>query len=245
LRSDLLVHWTGAKDISPGVRELADLDRLTPDQESAYVQRLRDILIGGLKMTTPREKIRGPTTAQLVYEAPMVCFTEVRLSETFNHAARYGLLGIAVDRRFVLDSFGAPVHYLRNHAQERLLARATDLGAWIRDSKPKDDYRNAYYYMISFLKPMSNPDTDDFTYLDEHEWRIVAPHDYGPSKSIRTRQPGSVDLYVELKPEDIRLLTFPNDATRQKASNDKTIMDWFRAIGRPPVFLTVRECLQF
>jgi len=82
------------------------------------VKRLADIISKGFWMTKPPEKIHGANGSHVEYHSPMTCFTEVRLSDTELHTQRYGLLGIAVNRHFVLERFGGPVHYVRNHCTE-------------------------------------------------------------------------------------------------------------------------------
>jgi hypothetical protein len=211
----------------------------------AYVDRLRSILFNGFHMTTPIEEMRGPTTARLKYQAVVVCFSEVRLSQAFDHAMRYGLLGIAVDRKFVLDSFGGPVHYVRNHSDERVIARTTDMLAWFRDSKATEIYQEAFSYTMSFLKPMSDEQTDNYQYLDENEWRIVATRDFADTRSIRSSSPDRQGYNVLLSPDDVKLVVFPNDTVRGRAAQEKQVADWFRPLGRHPTFITISECLQF
>lgn len=108
MRTDFLVHWTG-KDIC------LDSQALSDEHRARYVDRLADILGKGFWMTKPDEKIYGNKNVYIEYSAPMTCFTEIRLSQAKLHAQRYGLLGVGVTRRFVLDRLGGPVHYVRNH----------------------------------------------------------------------------------------------------------------------------------
>jgi len=43
---------------------------------------------------------------------PATCFTEVRLSNTLDHAKHYGWLGFAFSRDFVMKRYGAPMQYV-------------------------------------------------------------------------------------------------------------------------------------
>ena len=152
-------------------------------------------------------------------------------------AAGQGLRG----RRVSLQ----PVHYVRNHSDERVIARATDVWAWLRDSKADQIFMDAFHYTVSFLKPMSDEETDNFRYLDENEWRIVATRDSADSRSIRFSNPDRQGYNVLLSPEDVKLVVFPNDSVRSRASQDSAVVNWFHPLGRQPTFLTIAECLQF
>ena len=101
MRSDFLVHWTG-KDICKYPNEL------DTGKRNNYVDRLVDILTYGFWMTvpTPVERVEGFADSWIEYKTPMTCFTEIRLSQAQEHSSRYGLLGVSVDRRFVLDRYG-------------------------------------------------------------------------------------------------------------------------------------------
>jgi len=139
LRSDFLVHWTGAKDIEKEykkgksiVREdktLSDEERkekykmLCKERRRKYVKRFHDTLepIGledpranGLWMTRMQEKIplRKPRDRSLKYDVPVTCFTEIKLSDIRDHTMRYGCLGLGFSRSFVIRRFGAPVQYV-------------------------------------------------------------------------------------------------------------------------------------
>jgi hypothetical protein len=106
MRSALLTHWTG-KDIQTEAR------LLDANSRARYVTRLRDTLRSGLWMTVPSETLVGhagaSAPARIQYHTPMTCFTELRLSQSQPHHIRYGLLGLVVDRMFVLQRSGGPV----------------------------------------------------------------------------------------------------------------------------------------
>lgn len=246
MRSDLLVHWTG-KDIPTRGTDKNGYPVLDATQEVAYLNRLRAILNQGIWMTVPTETMFGNGGSSIRYQIPMVCFTENRLSVTLSHALRYGLLGIAVDRRFVLDRNGGPVHYVRNNSAERLVAESADVGSWIKKTvnQPQDQYvADAYYYMISFLKAMSNA-ADDFTLLDENEWRLAFTEEAKAAGHIvpSSASPGS--YAIKLIPNDIRLVVFPTPSVLKKAAADAAVAGWFQQIPQPPVFLTIRDCAHF
>src|SRR6185369_5575847 len=119
MRTDLLVHWTG-RDIVTNRFSVND------EHRQRYIERLVDIIDNGFWMTTPTERIQGGggLNSWIQYLAHMTCFTEVRLSQTELHTQRYGLLGVGVSRRFVLERYGSPVHYVRNHCSECIVENA-------------------------------------------------------------------------------------------------------------------------
>ena len=101
-------------------------------------------------------KITIPATAQC-------CFTELKLSESRRHAARYGRLGIGVKRPFLFERFGRPLAYFgfgeQKHNDKFLESCAHDLG----DKS-----------LLNFFKPM-NTALGKLTYdlYSESEWRIL------------------------------------------------------------------------
>jgi hypothetical protein len=235
-RSNFLVTWTG-KDIDPS--------GLTDSGRRRYVERLKDILAHGLWMTDPSERITGNTDCHVKYEAAMTCFTEVRLSQARNHAARYGSLGIAVERKFVLDRFGGPVHYVRNSSSgECVIGNAQEVLSFLKVHAPKAVQE---YFAINsaFLKSMSNRDSDDFAYIDEHEWRIVHTFEMVGRGKIKTTGQARPQFRIPLEHSDIKLIVVPDSATLDLMLADSAIVDFFSKAGRPPIYLTLDECEQF
>ena len=92
LRSDFLVYWTG-KDIHKDYRDLSCKHRI------AYKNRLLSILNDGLWMNRGTEEISVPGLYKLGYtDAPMTCFTEIKLSIIDRHTQLYGCLGFGFRR---------------------------------------------------------------------------------------------------------------------------------------------------
>lgn len=236
MRTDLLVHWTG-RDIATNRFLLDDAQR------AAYVTRLADILSRGFWMTTPPEKIHGASESWIKYEAPMTCFTEVRLSDTELHTQRYGLLGIAVNRHFVLERYGGPVHYVRNHCTESMIENVQVLLDPIK-ALPDPDLGRFFAQNSAFLKAMSDKNTDNFVYLNEQEWRIIHTDRQLELGNILDTKPGPPLYRIPLKLDDIRLVVFPDDRTRSLGLADPELTD-LRQARRVRPLLTVEECGQF
>jgi hypothetical protein len=243
VRSSLLVYWTG-KDIHLDLKTMSDVNRRD------YVERLRDILTNGFWMNAPPEKIDGwasvPGSAGISvwYETPMTCFTEVRLSQAELHSQRYGLLGIGVERKFVLDRRGGPVHYVRNSPREAVVGNAYAVGLYCRQLAARE-----WAYLkqnIGFMKPMSNRGSDDFAYLDEHEWRIIHTPEIETEKLIHATGLEKPKYRIPVQPGDVRLIVFPDAATRYLAFDDAEIQKFFQGWRRKlPVWLTIDECMDF
>src|SRR4030042_1175833 len=105
IHSDFLIHWTGI-----------DIDRVYDQQwyqsdksetnkscdvTGKYFKRLHDILQFGIWMTPENEStLCFNNTSINVPPTPRSCFTELKLSESRQHAQNYGRLGIGVKRPF-------------------------------------------------------------------------------------------------------------------------------------------------
>jgi hypothetical protein len=239
-----IVHWTG-KDIS------TDRNNLSDSQRRDYVARARSILQDGFWMTRPKEQLIGsiPTLddsfGACEYVIDQTCFTEVRLSEAGLHSQLYGLLGIGVERKFVLDRRGGPVHYVRNAPRETVVGNSLNLLSYLQKTGAKDE-AELVRRNIGFLKPMSNPGRDDYAYLDEHEWRILhTPKEEGQGLIAATGLDTPV-YRIPVQPGDVRLVVFPDADTRCAANDDEQIVRFFQAVKRKmPIFLTVEECRDF
>ena len=123
-------------------------------------------------MSELEEQVYGYKGCFINCTGAATCFTEIRLSQAERHACRYGLLGIGVTRSFVLDRLGGPVHYVRNHDVECVVGNIK----FLLDDLTKRDAEmglRALTVNSAFIKKMSDHGSDDFIYLDEHEWRII------------------------------------------------------------------------
>jgi len=107
------------------------------------VDRLFDIVENGFWMNAPKEQLTGGNarassgSISYKYFANMTCFTEIRLSQCHTHAKQYGQLGVGVDRKFVLDRWGSPVHYVRNRGDEHIVGAFFDLRVVLLNAKNK------------------------------------------------------------------------------------------------------------
>jgi len=248
-RTDLLVHWKG-RDIH------TDMATLTDDHRRRYVERLMDIVGNGFWMTRPPENLTGAHvvsssgTVSFTYSTDMTCFTELRLSASGSHAKAFGLLGLSVSRRYVLDRWGAPVHYVRNAGDERIV------GAFIRlrylvgrlcrtGAKEADEAIGYVDYLGAFLKAMSCRGRDDYRHLDEQEWRVVVTEPQLKKGTMVATGHHEPEYRLKLSPGDLRLVVFPDAETRSMAVARDEFQAFRSATGDGPHLLTVQECEQF
>jgi hypothetical protein len=195
----------------------------------------------------------------------MTCFTEIRLSQTIEHASKYGLLGIGVTRKFVLDRWGAPVWYVRNRKDEQIVHYLNYISVEpmlfvqelidrqiLAEKQPmQQNFMESVAFTNSFIKNMSTAgkEEDDFVYLDEHEWRIVISEkllDRGGVVSastathIASQAPGAYKIL--LQPSDLKILILPDDRAKQMALACREIIEWFGHSSPLPPFLTLADC---
>ena len=244
-RSSLLTYWTG-KHIE------RNPDNLNEHTRTEYLEILWSILDEGIWMNKIQEEIlgwsdKGPDSI-ISMEVPMVCFTELRLSQSLPHRARYGLLGIVVDRQFVLKRHGAPVFYIPSHADESIVGNLFQTLDWInKQPNPKktgaDQLLQNFFVPISYLKAMSSPGSDDFQNLDENEWRIVHTdrlQQQGLFISTGKERPAYI---IPLIPTDLKMIVLPDSQVRDRVIEDDRFVDWFD--HKFPPLLTVGKIGEF
>ncbi len=203
IHPDLLVHWTGGKDIEAKYKP--DWDNTHPDDissevDKAYLRRLRDILEFGLWMKT--HEAYNENGIHLP-PAECLCFTELKLSHSRTHARQYGRLGIAVKRPFLFRKSGRPVIYFENRNKE--------IPVFLRDCLT--DLKNKK--LLQFFKPFDSGRGRRMSeeYYSESEWRIIAgvdPHEDAWITDPRKTKDADVKAYFKaLSPErqeDLRYL---------------------------------------
>ncbi len=239
-RSDFLIHWTG-KDIHRDYITLCDIQR------EKYLDRLRGTLCGGLWMMKIPEKFKLDAGPELRYEIPATCFTEIKLSDTYEHTKHYGCLGFGFNRSFVLSQWGQPVQYVvsKNSPIIRNIHNMSIFLDKLKIGEAKDT-KDLLMFIFCFTKKMSDNECypDDFKNYDESEWRILLMED-------NERHQPKVKLYngdnppakITFDPNDLKIIIFPDHKTRQMAFNDSYVVSW---LGKNiPIMATIEECLYF
>ncbi|HKO53339.1 MAG TPA: abortive infection system antitoxin AbiGi family protein [Polyangiaceae bacterium] len=200
-------------------------------------------------MTIPEEEIacssNSPSGSYIAYQTAMTCFTELRLSVAAEHARKYGALGLVVDRQWVLDRWGAPVHYVRSNLDEAIVGNMKATMDWLKRQKSPEAtrvYENVLH-TVAFMKGMSRPRKDDFAYLDENEWRIVHTFDQVTKGQLVATGTALPTHKIPLVPTDVRMVIFPDDACRDMACRDVSVTRWLA--GHHVPFVTALEAAQF
>lgn len=255
-RSRLLTYWTGK-----GIEK--DPTCLNAETRQMYVERLWSILSEGLWMNHVDEELIGwkdelmmsylkekyniddtnPFSAMMKRIA-VTCFTERRLTQSKPHNDLYGLLGIVVDRTFVLERHGAPVFYVRSHPDESIVGNLFQTYYWIEDQEKRGaDYATQvlenFSVPLAFVKAMSKPSADDFEYLDENEWRIVHTYRIEERGLIVPTNQDPPKYKIPLKRTDLKMLVLPDSIVKELVAKDARISEWFN--NQLPPILTVED----
>jgi len=244
-RSRLLTYWTG-RNIERNPNELND------EKRSEYLERLWSILEEGFWMNHIDEEVIGYSEvvshSSIKMTVPMICLTELRLSQSQEHNTRYGLLGIVVDRQFVLERHGAPVFYVPSNTEETIVWNVVQAIIWLEDQCKRrttgaEQLLQNLYVPFSYLKSMSTQDTDDHINLEESEWRIVHTYKIQERGLIVQTKKEPPKYKIPLKPGDLKMIVLPDTDVRELVMSDDRITKWFN--GKFPPLLTVEEIANF
>jgi hypothetical protein len=248
IHSKFLVHWTG-KDINSFNSEIND--NLRKEYIARlYIARLRDNLLKGLHMRPGKETIYGKDNKGITAEIARVCFTEIKLTQTEEHAKRYGRLGIGFDRNFVLEREGNPVFYVQNGDKGHIVENLDVLRGWMSSLPPNTvgSKIDELGIIFGYLKKMSDRNENELKYYDEMEWRIVhidrltGPNNYIQDYGETTEQ-GKKFFRLKVRPKDVRLIIFPDNETIRLALCDEKISDYFKS--HIPTLIALDDCENF
>ena len=224
IHSKILVHWTGGKDIEK---------RPKGERPQLYVERLKNDLQEGLYAKTTKEDVIRKLK---IKNLTRLCFTEIRLSQAQMHAKRYGKLGLGFSRDFIMNKGGRPVIYIpfKAAADSRLLEDS--FRNVYSKSKGQDDIHKPFISIMTHIKRMSNGKGED--YYEEMEWRIV--HRANDKNIIDT---GSGFHRLKFKPNDLKVIIFPNEYTKQLSLKDDYIKNYLSK--HMPIIATLHDCRNF
>jgi hypothetical protein len=169
VHSDFLIHWTGKDLDCANDPHWANGDKSTTDSvlTKKYLERLHSILKYGLWLTAEPERPWPVDVKVTIPSTPKVCFTELKLSESRNHARRYGRLGIGFKRPYLFNRRGRPLVYYGYHD---VIQNDQFLKACGTDLKNKD--------LLNLFKPMnSSASVLNYDLYSESEWRIIRFHE--------------------------------------------------------------------
>lgn len=243
-RSKFLTYWSG-KDIA------TDTSALTVELRQRYVSRLVDIIENGFWMTVPKETVTGWSARShgsfIRYETAMTCFTELRLSSARTHTKRYGLLGIVVERQFILDRYGGPVMYVRSDPREAVVGNLKEILQWLErplvaDMPESSQVRKNLLHAIAFLKSMSDPETDNFAYIDENEWRVILADNLVKKGFIVATESLSPPYRLPIRAPELRMLVVPDAVCRTLITGNVTYQKYLGGSQVP--ILTIDEATE-
>lgn len=243
-RSDLLIHWTG-KDIC------TDLNSLNDTHRRRYLERLRSSIEKGLWLTKNTnenevpdiDKIRSGSR-HVCCAAPFISFTELRASQSVRHISDYGLMGFAFSRIEILRRYGGPVFYVRNHSHDIITKLTLDL---YEKAKSHPELRNEairFEEVFSYYKGMSRDSKDDFIYIDENEWRIVASKEAKNEGLIIKNENEAPPFYMPFLLKEIEAFILPDRRTLDLISGDKELNETLFENGPRQSILTIQHALE-
>lgn len=234
IHSKFLIHWAGKKFHKPPTAPLNDTLR------AQYVETLISILDKGIEMNPGKEEIYDLDGNILEAFVSRVCFTEIKLSQSSKHASQYGALGLGVDRDFVLKSYGNPVFYLKS-GQTNVAVNANKVLEFLKKQDASGRILLEYRTLLAYFKNMNDADSDELKHYDESEWRITHLTRLENEGKLTVVDGDSHKYLLKLKPEDLKILVFPDSKTKSKALGDARLS----ALIHEPICLTLDDCENF
>ena len=226
--SDILIHWTS--------QELVGQPLSDPNIQNAYVELLRSIYSKGLRFSCPKnlDVVVGVNSHTELPTRPIICFTELRLSQAQEHAHQYGSLGIGFRREFLMMWGANPVFYMQSMNQGIVNTNLSGLA-------PLRNQTDGLDVFLSYIKPMGEPCSDQYSNYDESEWRIVACKlgNQWPKRFVESED----NVWFRFKPDEVLLLALPNEATRRKCLADPQLIDMFK--NHMPMMVDTSDCQVF
>jgi len=256
VHSKFIVHWTG-KDFDP---ERNYSSKLMPDKiRQLYIERLIDDLKDGFYMWKGKkeeretEKIYDCEDGWLQPEISRVCFTELKLSMAGDHAKKYGLLGIGVDRDFILKRYGNPVFYVMN-GKSNTIVNARKVFNFFMDEIKKLEQVSAqdaklrklkgikleFDTLLAYFKKMNDKE-NELNLYDELEWRITHLSRLEDENLLKVIDKDNHIYRVRLTKEDIKVIVFPDRETKDVVFK---YPDFLTLINNP-ICVTLDDCEHF
>jgi hypothetical protein len=237
IRSQILIHWTEPRPQPFEVYRANPVDN--------YVDHIKSIYSKGLRFSVPNkvEEVHGALgLVSILPRIPMICYTELRLSDAGEHLKRYGHMGIGFKRDWLMVTCGAnPVFYVQNTGAGVV---STNLSPII--SKIKGITADPLEMFLCFVKPMSDYDDPSHQYYDEMEWRMVLWTFFEGGKR-RPNPPWMVmdgsGAYFKFSPDDVEIIVTPNEDTRKAMLRNKDMKVYFDQ--KLPMIVDAASCSQF
>ena len=237
IRSQILIHWTEP-------RLPADLSESIKPTSVGYVDLIRSIYDKGLRFSIPNtgDRLFGSSIhSPKIPQVPMICYTELRLSDVQEHTKRYGKMGIGFDRDWLKRDCGAnPVFYVQNTWGSVV---TTNLPSIISECQ-KIENLEAF---LSFVKPMSEFFDPDSTNYEEMEWRMISRPAYIAKDNglipIDDAERLEKDGYFRFPLDRVLIIVAPDEETQKAILHDPKIQKYFDK--HMPMMVTTDSCSQF
>jgi hypothetical protein len=158
-----------------------------------------------------------PETPESFMSIPMVCFCDMPLKLSRNQRIEYGAYGLAMSKKWGIEHFFSPVHYVLkdtlSHVQlngifsiaERL-KRQIERGIEQEYDGELSNLLSRIFESYQLVKPYKSQD-GFIKYYDEREWRYLAPSHFDYDDS---------DTYLKFTPEDIEEIVLPSNKEKKE-----------------------------
>jgi hypothetical protein len=235
IRSEILIHWTG-KHLSSETDESKII--------SGYLELIKSIYSDGLRYSRAEEDevvLGAGGASSTIPKIPMICYTELRLSNVQEHTSRYGKMGIGFRRDWLMRHGANPVFYVQNRGEGVV---NTNLAAIV----PEVNGIPGLEVFLSFVKPMSAPSQESLTYYDEMEWRMVLWKAQSVNPPVQMPDPDWVrrdgpTAYFKFSPDDVAIIVTPDEKTRKAILADSEMKRHFAS--HLPMMVDADKCDQF
>ncbi|MGA2298076.1 MAG: abortive infection system antitoxin AbiGi family protein [FCB group bacterium] len=250
-QSNIIIHWTDKTfhPIASDGKYDVSFETINEDICNLYLERLKSIKNNGLYMMKYHETVIGYDRQGFQSDKNATCFTDLGILNSFNHVKKYGLMGIGVTRKFILERDGRPVWYLLN-SPEDLIAPTFDMffNLYKKYHQTIQELDEIYIYMsnaVFYFKGMGAEGTMDFDNLQEREWRIIySKRVFDQHKIINTGRT-EPEFTIPINIDDIELLIMPNRTIREKLFQDSELRDWICSARTIPIILSLEEYYSF
>jgi hypothetical protein len=98
-----------------------------------------------------------------------------------------------------------------------------------------------YRTLLAYFKNMNDQGSNDLRYYDELEWRITHLNRLEDEGRLSVVDRTNHRYLLKLKPDDVKVLVFPDEKTKTQAFNDPRFLE---LIGTP-ICLTIDDCENF
>ena len=237
LHTTFLIHWTGKDFHGPGIE-------LNDDIRNQYIDRLMNVLEYGFFMKPGNETIWGANGEEITGSISRTCFTEIKLSLAKQHATKYGSLGIGVNRKYILERYGGPVFYVQNGRNSNIIENFYKVNSFLNRLSQGiagiEAIKLEFAVILAYLKNMSERDSEELIYYDELEWRITHLNRLD-GKYVTTHDASKFIYRIKIKPDDIKVIVFPDSKTKNMALQRKDIHE----LINNPICATLDDCQYF